>query len=226
MSVKQFNKEEQERFWKGFPDGVDYKGDAISEILISQSKHYLGKSVLDIGGGTGSLLREIRKRHPDVEVQAIDLAPKSEDVQVGDCTSLQFKDNSFDTIFCTDVIEHLSDEDLQKCLGEVRRVLRPGGYGVFTTLNQEDLLAATVSCPECGCTFHRYGHCQSFSEEDLVTLFEEKGFAVERINSLNFNLLSSFPLLMKMLYSLGLHKIIKLKSFQAHFFLVVKNIKD
>ena len=43
---------------------------------------------------------------------------------------LTFPDNSFDVVINSDVLEHVVD--LNKSLSEIKRVLKPGGYHVFT----------------------------------------------------------------------------------------------
>jgi SAM-dependent methyltransferase len=47
-----------------------------------------------------------------------------------DITSLTFKDNSFDLIVSSDVLEHVPD--LERAFKETARVLRPGGAHLFT----------------------------------------------------------------------------------------------
>ncbi len=169
--MKQFNKTEQQRYWSGVED-PPFKAELISGVVLSLAKFYIGKNAIDVGAGSGALLRSFQEKYKNKRrIVGIDLVPKSEDVQQGDCTNLQFEDGSFDTCFVTDVIEHMSDSDLSKCLNEANRVLKIGGHGVFTTLNNERLNEATVTCPECGCKFHRTGHCQVFDEARIRTLF-------------------------------------------------------
>jgi hypothetical protein len=50
------------------------------------------------------------------------------------------------------------------------RVLRPGGHLVLTTPFAEKLHESTVACPHCLETFHRWGHQQSFRENDFARL--------------------------------------------------------
>jgi ubiquinone/menaquinone biosynthesis C-methylase UbiE len=46
-----------------------------------------------------------------------------------DCENLPLKDNSFDMITGNGVLHHLPD--MEKALGEIKRVLKPGGVAVF-----------------------------------------------------------------------------------------------
>ena len=55
-----------------------------------------------------------------------------------DATKLPFKDNSFDTIFNSEMIEHLYPQDSKKMLDEFFRVLKPGGKLIITTPNRSE----------------------------------------------------------------------------------------
>jgi len=48
----------------------------------------------------------------------------------GDITKLKYKDSSFDNIVCSDVLEHVKDD--QSAINEIARVLRKSGKAVFT----------------------------------------------------------------------------------------------
>ena len=52
---------------------------------------------------------------------------------ISDATQLPFRGNSFDCIVCSEVIEHV--EDNEKLFSEVRRILRNGGIFIVTTPN-------------------------------------------------------------------------------------------
>lgn len=55
---------------------------------------------------------------------------KSNGVRCEDLAHLTFSDNSFDLVITQDVIEHVSDH--MKAFHEIKRVLKPGGYHIFT----------------------------------------------------------------------------------------------
>ena len=87
-----------------------------------------------------------------------------------------FDDHFFDLIVSTEVVEHLEDEPLDEMLHECFRVLRPGGFLVVTTPNDEDLAAARALCPDCGCVFHPWQHVRSWTEASLRAKIEGYGF--------------------------------------------------
>jgi hypothetical protein len=57
-----------------------------------------------------------------------DLLSPIADVKADIC-DLPFEDNSYDTILCNHVLEHIPDDS--KAMKELFRVLKPGGYGIF-----------------------------------------------------------------------------------------------
>ncbi|HEV2582661.1 MAG TPA: methyltransferase domain-containing protein, partial [Ktedonobacteraceae bacterium] len=59
----------------------------------------------------------------------------------GSGEALPFADGSFSAIVCLDVLEHVGN--VKKTIGEIARVLAPGGVFVFDTINRT-LLARAV----------------------------------------------------------------------------------
>ena len=88
------------------------------------------------------------------------------------CYSTEF----FDLVIITEVVEHLSDQDLDSMLKESNRLLAPGGYICITTPNSEDLEANKVMCPDCGCMFHRWQHLRSWTPNLLQDTLEKYSF--------------------------------------------------
>jgi len=205
--MKSFSVRDNQVFWGGYEGS--YKGDFVSSIIVSLTKSYIGSVVLDAGAGDGALIQCIRgQKNIDIAV-GVDIAPKGGGVLKGDIRTLCFGDNVFDTVVCTDVLEHLNDEDLLSCIRELNRVLKPGGMLILTTLNQEDLTAETVRCPDCGCVFHRWGHQQAFSVTQLSNLFDDNGFRVSKIMHLNLHVISRLYKLGRLFYLFRLDKLFK-----------------
>lgn len=87
--------------------------DNISETLRQLKP---GASILDVGAGG----RRIR-----TDVVTFDAVKMPEVDIVGDIHHLPFEDASFDCIFCTGTLEHVSDP--WQAVNELHRVLKPGG---------------------------------------------------------------------------------------------------
>lgn len=133
------------------------------------------KKTLDIGFGDGQLLSLLAKKYSahgiDFVQENVELTKKStglgENIKFGNSSAIPFEQNSFDLVTATEILEHLSEEELQKSLKEISRVLVPGGYFVLTVPYNEKLSNKNTCCPNCGTTFHIWGHQQSFNDENI-----------------------------------------------------------
>jgi len=218
--MQQFNTTEQKMFWKG--DQAYSKGDIVSRVILSLSKRYVGKNTLDVGAGSGALIKAFQEKYKsDKHIVGVDIAPKTKEIQYANCTDLPFEDGSFDTCFCTDLIEHLADPDLDKCLNEINRVLKLKGYGIFSTIADENLNDRTVTCPECGRKFHIRGHCQVFNEERIGSLFQSKGFKVVKIKTIKLHFIAMFKILARIFYFFHLDQLLGVKFLTDDLFFVV-----
>lgn len=103
----------------------------------------LGDDVLEIGPGPGLTTDLLRQRTPRLTALEIDdqlaasLASRLEGTNVevvhGDATASGFESDRFSAVTCFTMLHHVPSEELQdRLLGEVHRVLRPGGNFVGT----------------------------------------------------------------------------------------------
>lgn len=96
------------------------------------------RAILDVGCGTGKLLRTTAQRFPAARLEGVDTAPQmvrtaihmlspgsSINVQEGTAESLPFPDGQFDLVFSTMTFHHWADQP--KGVSEVARVLSPDG---------------------------------------------------------------------------------------------------
>lgn len=110
--------------------------------------------ILDIGCGTGHLLSELAARYPQAALYGLDLAPnmvhlaakrlaKAATLVQGDAEQLPFDDASFDLVVSSSTFQWL--EQCDRCFGEVRRVLVPGGLFCFALFGAGTLHELQVS---------------------------------------------------------------------------------
>lgn len=112
-------------------------------IILSLLRDIIGKDVLEIGGGTGVFAQEIASKFNlnhiyvvDISKEAIRIACEKGIKGTGlniDTNNLPYEDSYFNTIICSEVIEHLVNPD--HLLEEIYRVMRPNGYLIITTPN-------------------------------------------------------------------------------------------
>lgn len=116
--------------------------------------------VLDGGAGSGRATLMVLEERPDTRVLAIDLyagyfgiddntparlmrnAEKAGvadrvEAQVGDLTDLAFDDASFEAAVSAYVIDHLGREGAERAVGEIERVLKPGGQFLLMIINPD-----------------------------------------------------------------------------------------
>jgi len=91
----------------------------------------------------------------------------------GDATNLDFPDRSFDAVTMFDVIEHIPDD--RRALAEAFRVLRPGGYLLLSTPNENWRFpyygVMKPMCPSEEEKFAEWGHVRrGYSRAQLEAL--------------------------------------------------------
>lgn len=115
-----------DRFWQRSALGYSLLRD-LRKIGIK--KEYIKGRLLDAGAGKLSYRHvvkpfcaeyrslDFKKTHPELDY-------------VGDIQAIPLPDQSFDTVFSAEVLEHVPDPD--KALREIYRVLKPGGHFVMS----------------------------------------------------------------------------------------------
>ncbi len=148
----------------------------IKEILnLINSLPEKVNRVIDVGAGNGHISKLISDLL-NTPVIALDLKkPKTNYENVipveGDITDLKFSDNFFDLVICTEVLEHIKPEFLQKACDELQRITKK--YLLIGVPFKQDLRLGRTRCKRCGRRNPPYGHVNRFDEEKLKKLFSK-----------------------------------------------------
>ncbi|MDX1697087.1 MAG: methyltransferase domain-containing protein [Thiohalobacterales bacterium] len=143
---------------RGYQHGFSEQGTAMFDVterrrkartMVAVLKEQLGTdlgslSVLNVGGSAG-IIDDYLARHfgrvtgIDIDEHAIRHAQEnySRDnlsFEIGDAMDLQYPDSTFDVVICSQVYEHVPDAETM--MGEIYRVLKPGGVCYFAAGNR------------------------------------------------------------------------------------------
>lgn len=174
---------DQERIWAYFQnEKIEVFSGSIPRLkyLANRAKKLLSSPkaiALNIGVGNGWL--EEHLTHEGWKIQSLDpnesairrLKTRGLKASTGFIEALPYKSNIFDVVFCSEVLEHLSRDQMESGLQEMFRVLKPDGYLLGTVPSQEKLSDNEIVCPRCGEIFHRWGHMQDFDKKRLREIF-------------------------------------------------------
>lgn len=149
-----------------------------------------GRRVLDLGCGGGLLAEPLAQA--GAEVTGIDISANALRVArahaqhsgleinylLAPAEDLPFEEASFDIVVAFDVLEHVSD--LPRVIGEVARVLRPGGKLIYDTMNRTFVARVVViwigeNLWKGGPPKGTHDWRKFIKPEELVRLLEENG---------------------------------------------------
>jgi SAM-dependent methyltransferase len=135
--------------------------------------------LLDVGP-SAPLQGLLRARFRYVSLDAAEGADEQGDVQ-----SLPFGDNTFDAILCSHVLEHVPGD--RRALAELRRVLRPGGWGIVMAP-----ICLAAHWTEEDPSVDETEAWRRFGQGDHVRLYDRAGFR-ERLAAAGFRITEWSP---------------------------------
>ncbi len=165
----------------------------VWRAIINYLEKYTGKSsenVIDIGCGYGDFINNINAKNR----YAIDLNPdaagylsdaiKFYSTKATDLSCIA--DSSIDIAFSSNLLEHLTDDELEKSISEFWRILKPGG--LFITMQPNFYYAYREY-------FDDFTHKKIFSHESLKDFFQANNFKMLAMEKrfLPFSLKSRLP---------------------------------
>lgn len=152
-------------------------------MLVSQLPY--AKDILDLGAGRG----DFAMYYPYItNITFVDkdsdecgsfskycvpryTAPRFKHIRAS-CDNLSMiADNSFDMVIMSQMIEHLTDEQVNNTMKEIKRVLRSGGYLAMSTPN-------IVTRKLVGKYLANEFHIKEYTNEELLSIHRLHGFNV------------------------------------------------
>jgi len=172
--------------------------------IIFENLDLKGKEkVLEIGCGRGFYLKTLKTVWPGLNITGIDVNQKYLDkarnflegldvkLIVGDATKLPFKNQTFDRIIASEVLEHIPND--QKAIYEMHRVLKPGGIVLITVPNKnypflwdplnwtlERIFKTHIPSNIWWLAGIWADHVRLYDKEGLKSKLEKAGFEVEK----------------------------------------------
>lgn len=127
-------------------------------------------TILDIGCGNGILTNALAQNY---DVTGVDFSLEALQYVTGkkihsSAAQIPVDEKSYDMVFSSEMLEHLSDDNLNKAISEIKRIAKK--YIFITVPNNEFLESLFVKCNKCHFTFHKYGHLQSFDVNRLNSI--------------------------------------------------------
>lgn len=117
------------------------------EEFINMTNIKKTSKILDVGCGPGELLKSLKNKR--CELHGVDISESMIDIahqnlisnrkygvclSVGDITDLKYEDEYFDIVIAAGVVEY--QDDFDKSISELIRVLKPGGVLIFNVTNK------------------------------------------------------------------------------------------
>lgn len=118
--------------------------DFFAEYKIKDIAHHVDgqietSKILDFGGGIGTSVPHVRRYFPQGRLTCLDVSNRSLEIArerhgnaaefvAFDGTTIPFDDDSYDVAYAACVFHHIDDPQHPRLLGELKRILRPGGF--------------------------------------------------------------------------------------------------
>lgn len=194
---------------------VDYYQIGIKNNILQKTWHtsklknvldYISSSprkILDVGCASGWFISQVAKTFPKAKCFGIDVYDKAisyaqtqyPDIEfkVADAHKIPYENETFDTVICTEVLEHVDDPEA--VLSEIKRVLKKDGWAVIE-LDSGSLLfsIAWYLWRKFNGKVWNDSHIHSFNVKKLESMIIKSGFKIEKKKTFNLGMAMAFSL--------------------------------
>ena len=161
-------------------------GAGAREELIKQASIQPNQRVLDLGCGTGTLVVLLKRKYPATQIVGLDPDPKAlrrakkkvkragvaVQLDKGFADELPYDEGTFDRVLSSFMFHHLEDQDREKMLREVLRVLKPAGtFHLLDFAGGEDRAGGWW-----GRLVNSHSHLEGNSQRRILQLMKRAGF--------------------------------------------------
>ena len=139
------------------------------------------KIMLDLGCGTGDMVKQILEKEPDIQVCGLDIAENmvkkaaynipDGDIRLGDAEDIPWENEKFDLIVCNSSFHHYPNP--KRALREMRRVLKKDGKIIFGEPTAPGLIRRVVNLV---CRISPHGDYRVYNKREIKWLFKKTGF--------------------------------------------------
>ncbi len=142
------------------------------ELLIDNYAPPKERILADTGCGAGFVINPLRAKEKvavDISMNQLSRVDETTTRIRANVEDLPLENDYFNIIICTDIFEHVQNEDL--LVNEITRILKPGGLLLFACPWKQDL--SVYDLPEYKAKFkqYKYVHLRSIDEETIEKQF-------------------------------------------------------
>lgn len=176
QTIKTFNylSKNYDKSLSGYNPRKNYK------LIIDEIKLKKGNTLLDVGCGTGEILKKLSTKYINVKLYGIDIsqemlkiAKKKDKLSkikyiCCDAESLPFKDNTFDVLITNESFHHYPNP--QKALKEFKRVLKDNGKLILCDMYRPIIIRNFMNFMF---KFTKTGDVKIYTKNEILNLLEE-----------------------------------------------------
>lgn len=173
------------------------------QAVIELIRDISPKRILDVGSASGWFLSELAKQYPDSAGEGVDVyepaiayAKKHYpriSFRKADAHKLPFKDESFDLVICTEVLEHVINP--QGVIAEIKRVLKKDGIAIIE-MDSGNLLFQIIWYwwTNMRRGVWRDAHIHAFNAKKLEDMLHTSGLSIISKKTFNYSMAVAFLL--------------------------------